>query len=494
MDVIIDPAAEEELLQQWFETTSFVEQEKWVGKEMPDATWADDYEDTYEEKVIRHVRTPAGVARYNQPIGSVIVADGVGNPLSFDVADFEDDAKPSLAMASILQAKEPDPSWSSFSGYGDITHHSTKVGNYNVNVTETDKGSEWMVTFPLPSGGAQVVAEGKAKDALTAKAAASRAARKRRDEYQKRPKSREHGNVFDYWEGVPGYDYWPDGREVTDEDIEKFDDPDYRYDLALKTAQAKGLNVTSDSNSYEMDVNALETVTTLLDTHDRMFPGFTEALVSEIGVKQYKEAIAFNVVDVMPYYQGGDMKTKIMFSPKFYSDRDGAYDALYAMKTKERGWWATDAHELDREYGEEFEKWQLRMLTSATHEIGHTFARIGFGEMSFRNFEANDAHLFFTESLFNMLYNWGVTMDDGMTEEEFRRAVASNRSGRPGMFEFDTNLLREVLSEYGASSLHEMCAEAWAEYMLDPNPRAFALELGTILEETMQMFLETKKA
>lgn len=48
---------------------------------------------TMEEKVVRRVRTPAGVRRFGQPIGSVIVRDGVLNRLTDMITDYPGWAK-----------------------------------------------------------------------------------------------------------------------------------------------------------------------------------------------------------------------------------------------------------------------------------------------------------------------------------------------------------------------------------------------------------------
>jgi hypothetical protein len=46
-----------------------------------------------------------------------------------------------------------------------------------------------------------------------------------------------------------------------------------------------------------------------------------------------------------------------------------------------------------------------------------------------------------------------------------------------------------VLSKYSATNLHEMLAEVWAEYQLEPEPRSFSAEVGAAMESVLEEWL-----
>jgi hypothetical protein len=126
------------------------------------------------------------------------------------------------------------------------------------------------------------------------------------------------------------------------------------------------------------------------------------------------------------------------------------------------------------------EKWRAAFLRTFNHEAGHTMLRIASGELKGANDDGESVSVrrnWFTQQFNKIMAKYGV-------------------AGETRPHDFGSHLMplnraqvQSLLSQYATTNLHEMCAEAWAEYILDPEPRAFARAIGELLEGAVFEFL-----
>lgn len=453
-----------------------------------------------EEKGVRYVRTPEGAAHYGQPIGTPIIADSLGNPLRIGI----DTNQPQAASPAMEQAavQEVVLNWRDVNDtvMGRSAH--AAFGRYSTTVEETGGKFRWNLRTTNYRGASEVIEEGRSNTFSAAKNAATRALKKRHEEYQKRTK-RNYSNIFEYTEeGIEGYDYWPDGRKVTDEERTRFEeDPDYRYNLALDRLERMGIRIFNLSGQGDdLEVNTLETIANHMQAYEDMYPGFIENILDTFssGRARNSNALAYNTIDVMRAY-GADgnkgMMTEVVLNPTYFGE-NGSYDSVDALHSYDGPWFSVDMQNMRDKYGEEYYEHQLKMMAIINHEIGHSFGRIALGELIKPGFDMGGAKAYFHEGFYDIMWNWGFIDEDQIqSEDEFAQLVSAERGAKSHnlpILNFDSTLLSEVLSRYGATSFHELIAEAWAEYILDPSPRQFSVEVGNLLDETMRIFLESK--
>lgn len=529
MDIYIDNTGEKARLREFFDTTHYTNEPD--ENDLPEVSWDDDDEDSSEEKAIndsheektRYVRTPEGARRFHQPIGTPIIP-GVDVTAAPNVPSVHsprrsrersplalpDRPKPRRApQESRMAAVNWKESWSW--GGGVVAKHE----NYNLVVRKMsgDERHNWQVTAPGPyNSGSVPIASGYADTEEAAKKAALAAANKRAKKYQNRP-DRDYENIMEMWPGTYGYD-WVYPNDSIDPDPDRImEDPEYREEIAIRHSEKMGLRVTTAyGTDVPLDVNAHETVNSILAVHEDIFPGFLDTF-DEVGTDGGGNYLAYNGYVRDPYsayYPDrpgyGNPTTRLMFNPAYFGDTDDAYDNIERQKQNsgDTGWHAAKLSRL-AEANPDDEPWRLAMMGTMTHEIGHNVGRIVIGEMGYHdgdtyklNRSENPIAKDFYGDFYDMLVYYGMVNFE-MDREEFINAVTQNLSNQMGgspakMHEFDRNIMSEVLSTYGSSSFHEMLAEVWSEYMLDPKPRDFAVDIGGLMESYLSQWLDRKAA
>jgi hypothetical protein len=139
--------------------------------------------------------------------------------------------------------------------------------------------------------------------------------------------------------------------------------------------------------------------------------------------------------------------------------------------------------------------WEIGMLKTLNHELGHTIGRMGTGELGAPGMKYNRESYQFTflGELEGVLRKYDVlkmhpSMDMWTHVDTGGQQAASDSQKAAAIL--DQPKIKNLLSEYGTSSLHEMMAEAWASYMLDDHPTMFATEIATLMENNMVSYLD----
>lgn len=474
-----------------------------------------------EEKDVRYVRTPAGARHFGQPIGTPIVADapevlyGAASGLS-DAFQGDSGVHAHDHGSGALEAAVPGAqlTWQGNGiegqSYSNNGIYSLLIDSDGYKIVVRDNsgtfGSNTHVLDSGPLAGKTMTAKQKeAQQILDA----------RIEEYQARVENPD-GSIFEWGYGLPGYDYWPDGSEVTDEQRERFEeDPDYRYQVALDVAESMGIDVYEGQNSRGEYVGLgtveLETMVQALIAMEEQHPGFI-GLMDGIGTEAMPSpnTLAFNRGELIPYLEsitsgeaGPDahMKTGIYMNADFFGENPFAYHSMGRVDNHEN-WFAVhspdvvDEYEYDTREQREEELWRTKIMGVIVHEIGHTFARIGLGEITLKDSTPRkgekDPHVTFIDGLYNYFWEWGIFEDD-RTVERFATDVRISKSNPLDAGQFKRAQVLEVLSLYGSSSIHELLAEAYAEYIVHPRPRAFSAGIGEMLDEAMDTFLKNKR-
>lgn len=296
-----------------------------------------------------------------------------------------------------------------------------------------------------------------------------------------------------YW-GRYGVDWSEDGPGFVDED-----DVDGRWAAALAEAQDLGVEyIAQRGTSYEIHFESVESINSLMRVHEEMLPGFT-AYVPKVAVRPMPSgAVAYNGVikGSSPLVQMTTHNDNLIFIDP---DKDYDYTAIGLARTyfaddwdenaaykllryDDKKWWSVYPREIAE--SNEWEDWEALIFSAVTHELGHTFGRIVFAELGSYQDGQFPARLKYEllEEMRQIFLKYGVIYDSTDYPQSYITP------GKDQM-QFDKSIITELLSEYGSTSLHEMFAEAWAEYMLADTPRPFAQELGELLRGGMEKWL-----
>lgn len=506
-------ALQERLLDEWFETTSFDAEFDGLPDD-PDGAEEKQSDPFVEEKDgIRYVRTPEGAAHYGQPIGTPIVADGGAASNLTDLASVVAAAATNrgrAVSAPSRRTRKPESADSAYNGWmplwDNAEHGITDDHRYEMRVYKDGDKYTWVLNSiyaePGRYGGASAVrkevATGKSGSMDLAKKAALRASKQRADTYQRRG-IRDYENVYDMWPGVPGLDFDPEtGKAPSKEMLDKYEnDWEFRKSLASETTRKMGIKIDHhwDMDTEGFDPEAHEDINGTLMVFTQMYPGF-ERVIDSIGVSamtEYPSApYAYNATR---RHVGGEMK----FNSNQFGDHDEVNaSGLQLAPNGQDAWFVTNA-EWNKAYEDYFTPQQVGRISTTIHEIGHTVASIGLG---LHIGEADDVPASrkrrqkFLDGMKDIFENWEVLKPERPDDTSFDVEVdvsTSNGMGWAPMTYFDRAALTEALSMYGATSIQEMCAEAWCEYMFDPDPREFAVDLGDLLSDTLLEFLEETK-
>ena len=489
------------------------------------------------EAKVRHVRTPEGAEKYGLPIGSPIVARAKtlvakrvsGKPIERSIT-LQDRRKATPKTASIydkngLQWLEPSDSQARQGvaavafreGGGRVTvwHDDAyripgtpRKPDSKFNVTVADRDFN---TLGRENGFSSIDAAKKAGIAMHL------------DLRERAPKrvQREHENFFDNWEGVYGYDWtWgtEDEKLLADADSEdKAVSKRARRILAFEESEAIGITV-SGTEKTEIDVAAHEHINALARSYESMYPGFMNYNPNFfIDPSGRKTVNGFNrpVTVVFPMWDSVTESKIVPRSDQFGVQRDWditeiglgphafgegfdeksvEYNTKAATATK---WQAINATEIADATG--MEVWQVGMLRTLNHELGHTVARIGLGDLKSQQTNTQGYEREFMAGLHNILDYYGALTfpyrgdDPDPSDEALARHMRVNTSQHTtGPSGLKKDVIKAHISEYAASSIHELCAESWASYMMDEKPSQMSVEIAQQMEFYLYKFMASE--
>jgi hypothetical protein len=306
------------------------------------------------------------------------------------------------------------------------------------------------------------------------------------------------GTFHHEWRGIRGWDF-------DEEDID-WNDHIERLRLARKDADELGIEI----HGTGMGVDYLESLNAAARMYEEMFPGITyyqkrfafqdRAQVAAASgsrrasaynmkiTKQYRPYVAHAFFGADP--NGGDWdEVGIAFNTSWFGDDDQSDYALgsYGRQVEASGWsstrLATATEAMD------IEGWRTQFLNTFNHEVGHTIAHIALGRFEGENENDKDRHIrgeYFLENLREVFDTYGLSWRDKTPMPGVDRS--------DDLFHLNKAEITQVLSEYGATNLQELLAECWAEYMMDPEPRAFARDIGALMEVLLNEFLDNEGA
>lgn len=508
--------------------------------------------DEWEQKgLIRRVRTAEGARKYGQPIGSVIVVDKVkrGRQRTSRVKVVENDTtvldnratdkrtgftkRPKDGLLDFTPAEaKAATKWTDASGnwlndflYADnegvhvrIDNFVATTGQYSIHIRDTRTRDDFQFR-------ADTLEQAKQATSVWLKSRHDRLNKQssKVDKFGRRHrnrKKRDYPGFFDAWEGTRGWDF-----QYEDDPELDMDDYYARIDFATKDAAEMGVEwgqlQKRPYTTSNVDPNGMEAVNSVYRVHEEYIPGFSR-LLPKVGLDTdsgtaARGAIAWNGLAVQADSQSGTWKfTGELGLPMNYwsSERNPSmFDKLDAVSThsprsKEKpiAWHAVDVDRIAEEQG--IDTWRAQMLATTTHEFGHSIARILFNDF-YLGSQANRPELnendnematvgtYFRHEFIALLDDFGVIDFD-----EFYADAPTVREQNESMNIYTKNshptlrhdVLKEHLSVYGAVNFHEMMAETWAAYMMDPEPGDFVRELGSLMEDAVNMWISETEA
>lgn len=393
--------------------------------------------------------------------------------------------------------------------------------------SDPDKQWEWQITTPGQSAMTPATPDssGRVVGPVEAFKAAEAAIKRREKAMGNRPKAvvREaiSGGFRDNWAGVRGWDW----EGVAGEGGIDWDDRKARLRLAQQEMDDLGVQIKGRGAGVDYIENALAA----FRTYEAMFPGITyyqRSLAFQSKAKMMfgppgnrVHAAAYNTVrshysDADHGFESNDDNYSIYgpgsgvpadkyawneigmaFSLGHYGDDDETTSKLtqYAKQTERTGFASTRITNAAETLG--LEVWQAEFLNTFNHEVGHTFGRVAFGHFkgSTETPEQREERRkrFFTE-LRNVFQKYDMKFAAG--DEDAFVGRSDEYMQRKTIVGVDKGEVTGVLSSYGSTNLHELVAEVWAEYMMDAEPRAFARDIGDLLWEMMDEFLDNEGA
>lgn len=302
------------------------------------------------------------------------------------------------------------------------------------------------------------------------------------------------GGFLDTYAGVRGWDWEQDGDPVVDWDSD-------RSRARLARLEAEELGVTVEGRG---SIDYIETGLAGLRAYDVMFPGILY-YVDRLSFERLRNGIngENRMHTIYPKDENGENNyalgysgnTIIMSGAKWGTNTDDGYVESEALRHDAVDYYSTSMAGIAEYTGQEL--WRTAFLKTFNHEMGHTFARILFGHLRGENEtdqQRMDRREYYYGRLYSIFSEFGMEFDDTQVRSGLEMVGSVDQNW--GVFDplsskgLVKNEVREVLSEYGSKNIHEMMAEVWAEYITDPKPRAFAREVGDLLEEMMNEFLD----
>lgn len=483
-------------------------------------------QDLESKGIIRRVRTPAGVRKYGQPIGTIIKPD-LDVPAMARAPKGAKKVKADRAGNRGLKQYMPTKrihSLDEIPMVAEDVENSTaqhEVGLFGAHTVTKRVGDNGVVSYGAYIGRTFVAnyidypnEEGsdhnkREQDRFLA------TLNKYRDKPAPQRKPRETNALWDYWEGTYGWDWQNEGDDIAEED---FDDPLKRMEFAVQESKELGIEIggymAPNGEYVNFDVGVHEVINSNMRTYMEMYPGFTN-LISKIGIERMQNSGTFAYNATTPVGER-QMGTKIMFNSSYFAEADddealNRFAKLDANAGKTGEFFAENLEKMAEDM--DMELWQVATLTTLNHEIGHTIGRMIFGEINndhstlYGKWEGIDSAAWREEYSANVtpiLEKYGMairedSLDNADTTDNW---ITSFGKPRPDIFwsgkfpkhnlppGFRKDLIAGHVSRYGATNLHEIMAETWASYMMEEEPTEFVQELGEAMENMMMLWLE----
>lgn len=315
--------------------------------------------------------------------------------------------------------------------------------------------------------------------------------------YAKALKSKRKTDGFhDMYAGRYGVDWSEDGPGFISED-----DVEGRWAAAIADANELGISYVNGSGAMQIHYESIETINSLARAHEELMPGFSY-YAPKYGVRPMPKrgVVAYNTIIARGSYTSRRSNmvftdpertydyTAIGLAKEYFAEDWDEAETYELLKYDDKSWWSVDPRVIAEENG--YEDWEGLIFSTVTHELGHTIGRIVFGELSPNDFSdipyreklRRDSQ----ERLKEILKEFGVITS-------YTSNVPLRSDGSPeSLYGVDSEILTELLSKYGTHSLHELVAEAWAEYMLASRPRPLAQAIGEMLEDIMKKWIENE--
>jgi hypothetical protein len=296
------------------------------------------------------------------------------------------------------------------------------------------------------------------------------------------------------YKGRYGVDWSEDGDGFIDES-----DVDGRWAAALAESKDLGVDyVQRIGSSNEIHFESIESINSIMRVHEELMPGFLY-YNPKVGIKPMTRAMAYNDIVRGSRYDNINYAETRRFSGFFdpelrydYSaiglnkayfaddwDEDRAYRTLNSEGT---GWFSVNSRGIAEEAG--YEDWEGLMFSIVTHEVGHTLGNAIFGRFNTvqdDNYN-NDLKVRTLEELTDIFVEFGLLV-------EGENIVLTGKWGSD-FRDMQTEVMKELLSKYGATNIHELFAESWAEYMMASRPRAFAQRVGRLMQDFMEEWID----
>ena len=455
-----------------------------------------------QEKAIRHVRTPEGVRKYKQPIGSVIIRDplrelsqrasdmlAVANERRTGVPRKSNDHKPVKLTWSKNTASTPD--YERYSSTNESPYSATIVKSYNRDASITIKHRDSIIGDPYRRFGTIEQAKAYAEQTI--------GEHKAEREKQVPTRPRKHQNFWDAYSGVYGQDWHWGTKQDKDLDPNK---PEDRKKLAEMDSKYLGITVNGLVRDHTPDQPELvnieqhETINSMVHAYDSWYPGFM-AFVPSFNIRppsQPGENAHNQLWNRVFHYEGepqilsdtpdrfdGVVRdynyTTIGMNPEFFSYESGLDKIGNNIKNASRtGWWSVDYEEVKKTHPN-LEDWQIGSMAVLHHEIGHTIGRIASGDI--------------TTQRVNGRKDMGNTHNPELHAILKKYGVAKVGNGVPGdtALYWNSKKAKEYLSEYGGKNMQEFLAEAWAAYMMNDKPNDLVVSVGQWMENALLDFL-----
>lgn len=456
-----------------------------------------------EEKV-RRVRTPEGVDKYNQPIGSVIRPDYV--PDVREMAAIPTAKKPTgKPKTNTRKSKKVAPpefdipffkiKHSRDKSSGSVVHtYTAKDPKNKRTIIVTGGGDRWKMSEITKDNKTEVIKDIFARNKETIYLEMERELKrpyieKAYEEYAGAKPS--HENFFDVFQGVYGIEWVNEDEDQIDEtDIEQ------RWMAIEKEKMDLGIDIkkSSPNSQYEVHYEAQESINVVARAMEDLFPGFSAYQpIYALDTVPKGNALAYNVHAGEPFFKLGAQYQK-RYLP--YVDDNIEWDyagvgldkavfgddfepwKLERLYIQDPKWWSVNNTQVAID--KNLEKWESLFFGILLHETGHTVARIAMGDLAGRKSNKEDRKKAFVENMLTIFRKYGILVEN----------KDSDIPDNPRFVTLDKSYVSKLLSTYGTDSLHEFLAESWAEYMYSPSPRPLATEVGNMLADALDDFLE----
>lgn len=455
------PAVARVPLQVVFDTLRVSYDGKHVDIPLVPAQTQDDV-DIETKGIIRRVRTAAGVRRYGQPIGSIIVRDAPRINFSRDVP------------------KELNNYWPT-----QTNGHLVKTDRYSVTLGKDAYFDQDILIIKDLVRGREVRVSAPDGVLRRTPRADGRPSRANSEESRKElahliaqnalPElNNPDATAYLGYEGVRGIDWLGDGDEdfIDPNDLEARWDRAYDDALELDTIVGVMPDVGSEDH---VDVRVQEAINNSMRKYEEWYPGFSKYAVTSIVAgtgedfleqmeregKQISpgERRVLNRAMALCEWKGVDNGARIMMNTDYYGEDSISTGANLSTRAAIReGWSSITVAALAAEMDIDHESAAAYMTFN--HEVGHAITY----QLKYDNYVVWFAFL-----------------------EELNDYLKVNNMLDPNTGTLNVEEVTRQVSKYGATNLMELLAEVWASYVLSDSPTKVTDDIGQMLD---RYFLE----